>query len=69
MSKLNATPRSLEEALEKIDEILIHFEKLQKENEALREENQRLKEQLNINSKNSSLPPSRDLKKTSKKGK
>ena len=34
---------------------------LQEENDRLRQENDRLKERLGLNSKNSSLPPSRDL--------
>lgn len=67
MPTLTTAPQTLEEALEKIDELLVLFEKLQKEAAALREENQRLKEQLNLNSKNSSLPPSRDLKKKLRK--
>lgn len=60
MSKLNLTPKTLEEAIEIIREFA-------KEMAILREENQHLKEQLNVNSKNSSLPPSKDLKKNLKK--
>lgn len=53
--QVNLTPKSLEEAIETIS----HLAKIIIE---LKEENARLKEQLNTNSKNSSLPPSRDLK-------
>lgn len=53
-------PKTLEEAIEIIREFA-------KEIAILREENQRLKEQLNLNSKNSSIPPSRDLKKNLRK--
>ncbi|KGP62141.1 hypothetical protein EP47_08460 [Legionella norrlandica] len=56
LTKVNLTPKNLEEALETIG----HLAQIIIE---LKEENARLKEQLNINSKNSSLPPSRDLKK------
>ncbi|HAT7073961.1 TPA: IS66 family transposase, partial [Legionella pneumophila] len=56
LSQINLTPKSLEEALETIG----HLAKIIVE---LKEENACLKEQLNTNSKNSSLPPSRDLKK------
>lgn len=53
---INLSPKTLEEALETIG----HLAKIIVE---LKEENARLKEQLNTNSKNSSLPPSRDFKK------
>lgn len=56
LPSINLKPKNLEEALETIGhlaEIIVE----------LKEENSRLKEQLNINSKNSSLPPSKDLKK------
>lgn len=56
LSQINSTPKNLEEALETIG----HLAKIIIE---LQEENARLKEQLNTNSKNSSLPPSRDLNK------
>lgn len=56
ISKINLKPKTLEEALETIG----HLAKIIVE---LKEENARLKEQLNTNSKNSSLPPSKDLKK------
>lgn len=56
MLMTQSPPKTLEEALEIIGALV-------KELAILREENYRLKEQLNINSKNSSLPPSRDLKK------
>lgn len=56
LSRINLKPKTLEEALETIG----HLAKIIIE---LKEENARLKEQLNTNSKNSSLPPSKDLKK------
>jgi transposase len=56
VSKINLSPKTLEEAIETIG----HLAQIIVE---LKEENSRLKEQLNTNSKNSSLPPSRDLKK------
>lgn len=63
LSKINLTPKTLEEAIETIGHLAKIIIELQEENKQLREENTRLKEQLNTNSKNSSLPPSRDLKK------
>jgi transposase len=56
LSQINLAPKTLGEALETIG----YLAKIIVE---LKEENARLKEQLNTNSKNSSLPPSRDLKK------
>ncbi len=56
LSKINLKPKSLEEALETIGHLAAIIVEL-------KEENTRLKEQLNTNSKNSSLPPSKDLKK------
>jgi len=56
LSEKSLIPKTLEEALETIG----YLSKIIVE---LKEEIVRLKEQLNTNSKNSSLPPSRDLKK------
>lgn len=56
LSTINLKPKNLEEALETIGQLAQLIIEL-------KEENARLKEQLNTNSKNSSLPPSRDLKK------
>ena len=56
LSQINLTPKTLEEAVETIG----YLAKIIAE---LKEENVRLKERLNTNSKNSSLPPSQDLKK------
>ena len=63
LSKINVTPKTLEDALETLGHLVKIVIELKKENAQLKEENARLKEQLNTNSKNSSLPPSRDLKK------
>lgn len=63
LSKINLTPKTLEEAVETISHLAKIIIELKEENKQLKEENARLKEQLNTNSKNSSLPPSRDLKK------
>jgi transposase len=64
---------SLPESIEKCHELLIHFmevtEKLLVRVEKLEQENQQLKERLNINSDNSSLPPSKSLKKKKSTGK
>lgn len=56
LSNINLNPKSLEEAIETIGHLAAIIVEL-------KEENTRLKEQLNTNSKNSSLPPSKDLKK------
>ncbi len=56
VSKINLKPKSLEEAWETIGQLAQLIVEL-------KEENARLKEQLNTNSKNSSLSPSKDLKK------
>ncbi|KGP63836.1 hypothetical protein EP47_12475 [Legionella norrlandica] len=70
VSKINLAPKTLGEAIETIGhlaKIIVELKEenlqLKEENRQLREENAWLKEQLNTNSKNSSLPPSRDLKK------
>ena len=63
LSQINVTPKNLEEALETIGHLAKIIIELKEENKRLKEENARLKEQLNTNSKNSSLPPSRDFKK------
>ena len=63
LSQVNLTPKNLEEALETISHLAQIIIELKEEMTQLKEENTRLKEQLNTNSKNSSLPPSRDLKK------
>jgi transposase len=56
LSSINLKPKNLEEALETIGQLAQLIVEL-------KEKNTRLKEQLNTNSRNSSLPPSRDLKK------
>ena len=62
-SQINVTPKNLEEALEAIGHLAKIIMELKEENKQLKDENARLKERLNTHSKNSSLPPSRDLKK------
>ena len=57
LSKINLTPKTLEEAVETIGHLAKIIIELKEENKQLKEENARLKEQLNTNSKNSSLPP------------
>jgi transposase len=59
LSKLNLKPYNLEEALELINQLAEVIIELKKDNDLLREK-------LNNNSKNSSLPPSQDLKKKKK---
>lgn len=49
--------------LNKLDDLSKRFEILENENKKLRLENMQLKERLNINSSNSSLPPSKSFKK------
>ena len=56
LDKINLSPKTLEEAAETIGQLVKVIIELKKENDSLRE-------QLNNNSKNSSLPPSRDIKK------
>jgi transposase len=63
ISKINLTPKTLEDAIETLGHLAKIVIELKKENAHLKEENARLKEQLNTNSKNSSLAPSRDIKK------
>ncbi|CZH39147.1 transposase [Legionella pneumophila serogroup 1] len=63
LTQVNLTPKNLEEALETIGHLATIIIELKEEITQLKEDNARLKEQLNTNSKNSSLPPSRDLKK------
>src|SRR5262245_43653694 len=55
LDKINLGPKTLEDALEAIGQLVKITIELKKENDALRE-------QLAINSANSSLPPSRDIK-------
>jgi transposase len=59
LDKINLTPKTLEEAAETIGHLVKIIIELKKENDSLRE-------QLNNNSNNSSLPPSRDIKKRKK---
>jgi transposase len=59
LSKMNLKPCNLEEALEVINQLAGIIIELKKDNDLLREK-------LNNNSKNSSLPPSQDLKKKKK---
>lgn len=56
LEKINLSPKTLEEAAETIGCLVKIIIELKKENDSL-------KEKLNNNSKNSSLPPSQDLKK------
>jgi len=56
LDKINLSPKTLEEATEVIGQLVRIIIELKKENDSLRE-------QLNNNSSNSSLPPSRDFKK------
>jgi transposase len=60
LDKINTTPKTLEEAIEVIGQLVEVILELKKENDSLREK-------LNNNSKNSSIPPSQDLKKKKKK--
>lgn len=59
LEKINLKPKNLEEASEVIGELVKIIIELKKENDSLRD-------QLNNNSKNSSIPPSQDLKKKKK---
>lgn len=56
MEKLNKVPKTLEEAIKLIEQLFLIITDLQKENAEL-------KERLNINSTNSSVPPSQDRSK------
>lgn len=67
---MDALPTTIEECqqvirllLNKLDDLSRRFEILETENKKLRLENAQLKERLNNNSSNSSLPPSKSLKK------
>jgi cell shape-determining protein MreC len=51
---------TFEELLDKLEKALARIEALEKENKLLREENAMLRARLNMNSSNSSLPPSSD---------
>lgn len=51
---------TFEELLVKLEKALARIEALEKENKLLREENAMLRARLNMNSSNSSLPPSSD---------
>lgn len=62
LEKINTNPQTLDEAIQVIGQLVKVIVSLKKENDSLRE-------QLNINSKNSSLPPSRDFKKKKKEHK
>jgi transposase len=59
LDKINVAPKTLEEAMEVIGQLVKIIIELKKENDSLRE-------QLNNNSKNSSIPPSQDIKKKKK---
>jgi transposase len=56
LGKINSSPKTQAETLEVIGQLVKIILELKKENELLRE-------RLNNNSKNSSLPPSQDIKK------
>lgn len=67
---MDTLPTTLEEChqvirllLNKLEDLSKRFEALEADNKKLRLENTQLKERLNINSSNSSLPPSKSLKK------
>jgi transposase len=62
LDKINIAPKTLEEAMEVIGQLVKIIIELKKENDSLRE-------QLNNNSKNSSIPPSQDIKKKKKRKK
>lgn len=51
---------TFEEILVRLEKALARIEALKKENKLLREENAMLRARLNMNSSNSSLPPSSD---------
>jgi transposase len=62
LEKINTNPKTLEEAIQVIGQLVKVVIDLKKENDSLRE-------RLNSNSNNSSLPPSRDMKKKKKEKK
>lgn len=62
ISKINSSPKTLEEAIAVIQQLIGMVVEL-------KQENAELKEKLRINSKNSSLPPSKDLRKPKNKKK
>ena len=59
-------PETVEECHQVIKDLFYIIEQLQLQINELREENKLLKERLNLNSKNSSKPPSSDHKKSKK---
>ena len=59
-------PETVEECHQVIKDLFYIIEQLQLQINELREENKLLKERLNLNSKNSSKPPSSDHKKIQK---
>jgi transposase len=62
LEKINTNPKTLEEAIQVIGQLVKVIVDLKKENDSLRE-------RLNNHSNNSSLPPSRDIKKKKKEKK
>jgi transposase len=67
---MNPLPSTIEEChqlirllLAKVDELSTRLDRLEMENRQLKLENAQLKERLNVSSSNSSLPPSKSLKK------
>lgn len=71
---MNTLPTTIEECyqvigllLAKVEELSIRLDGLEAENKKLKMENAQLKERLNINSSNSSLPPSKSFKKKTNK--
>jgi transposase len=61
--KINQNPKTLEEAIAVIQQLIGIVIELKAENTALKAEVADLKEKLRTNSQNSSLPPSKDLRK------
>ena len=67
---MNTLPTTIEEChqvirllMAKVEELSMRLDGLEAENKQLKLENTQLKERLNINSSNSSLPPSKSFKK------